>query len=90
MSNQIINKIRDKHELIFKVLLFAVSIFLVVLLLPKEGKFKYEFQKNKPWVHEDLLAPFGFAINKSKEEIATEKIKISQNQLFLGSSKYID
>ncbi|PJA08325.1 MAG: phosphohydrolase [Flavobacteriales bacterium CG_4_10_14_0_2_um_filter_32_8] len=92
MSNQIINKIRDKHELIFKVLLFAVSIFLVVLLLPKEGKFKYEFQKNKPWVHEDLLAPFGFAINKSKEEIATEKIKISQNQLlyFNVNAKVID
>jgi len=92
MSNQIINKIRDKHELIFKVLLFAVSIFLVVLLLPKEGKFKYEFQKNKPWVHEDLLAPFGFAINKSKEEIATEKIQIQQNQLlyFNVNAKVID
>lgn len=86
MINQFLNQIRDKHELIFKVLLFSVSIILVVLLLPKEGKFKYEFQKNKPWVHEDLLAPFDFAINKSKEEIATEKIQIQQNQILYFNS----
>jgi len=65
MANKLIASIRNSHELIFKVLLFLTAITLVVFLLPKEAKFKYEFQKNKPWVHEDLLAPFDFAINKT-------------------------
>ena len=86
MFNQFLNHIRDKHELIFKVLLFLVAIFLVVFLLPKEGKFKYEFQKNKPWVHQDLFAPFDFAINKSNQEIAAEKIQIQQNQILYFNS----
>lgn len=82
MANKFIDSIKSKHELIFKVLLFLVAINLVVFLLPKEAKFKYEFQKNKPWVHEDLLAPFDFAINKTKDELANEKLLIEQNHLF--------
>ena len=82
MANNFIDNIRNKHELIFKVLLFLVAIFLVILLLPKEAKFKYEFQKNKPWVHQDLLAPFDFAINKTDQELAEEQLKIKNNHLF--------
>ena len=82
MVNKIIDSIRNKHELIFKVLLFLIAITLVVFLLPKEAKFKYEFQKNKPWVHEDLLAPFDFAINKTEDELAEEKLSIEESHLF--------
>lgn len=82
MANKFIDIIKSKHELIFKVLLFVVAITLVVFLLPKEAKFKYEFQKNKPWVHEDLLAPFDFAINKTEDELTNEKLLIEQNHLF--------
>ncbi len=82
MANKLISGIRNKHELIFKVLLFIIAITIVVFILPKEAKFKYEFQKNKPWVHEDLLAPFDFAINKTEEELTAEKLSISQNHLY--------
>lgn len=57
------------------------AALVIVLLFPKEGKFKYEFQKDKPWVHQDLLAPFDFAVNKSEAELKTEKIAVNQNQL---------
>jgi putative nucleotidyltransferase with HDIG domain len=85
---KIVDYFRVKHELIFKILLFIAAIAVVVLLLPKEGKFKYEFQKNKPWVHEDLLAPFDFAINKTEEEIASEKSLIEQNQILYFNVNY--
>jgi len=81
MINKFIGSIRDKHDLIFKVVLFIVAIGLVVFLLPKEAKFKYEFQKNKPWVHQDLLAPFDFAISKTEDELAEEKLMVKENQL---------
>jgi len=79
MKPNFINKIRNQHELIFKVLLLLIVISLIVFLFPKEGKFKYEFQQNKPWVHEDLLAPFDFAINKTQEELIAEKSLVQQN-----------
>tara|TARA_B100000809_G_scaffold3480_1_gene3742 strand:- start:151 stop:2211 length:2061 start_codon:yes stop_codon:yes gene_type:complete len=82
MANNFIDNIRNKHELIFKVILFFVAITLVVLLFPKEAKFKYEFQKSKPWVHQDLLAPFDFAISKTEDELIVERQQISEQLLF--------
>lgn len=79
--NHLINKIRHQQELILKLFLFIVSAVLIIFLLPKEGKFKYEFQKNKPWVHEDLFAPFDFAIYKTSQEIENEKEELLQSHL---------
>lgn len=45
---------------------------IIVSFLPREGKFKYEFQKGKPWKHNDLIAPFDFAILKSDEQYNAE------------------
>lgn len=70
---------RDRHADLYKVLLLLVSISFIVYLFPKEGKFKYEFQKGKPWLHEDLIAPFDFAINKLPEEIAADQNEIIKN-----------
>ena len=43
MIKTITDKVRNKHQEIFKVLLFLSAVVLVVFLWPKEGKFKYEF-----------------------------------------------
>ena len=69
----LINKLYRNHSLIYKVLLFVCTTFLIVYLFPKSGKFKYNFERGKPWQSENLYAPFNFAIQKSEEEIATEK-----------------
>ena len=52
--------------------LFGVGIAIIALLFPKEGKFRYEFQKGKPWMHEVLVAPFNFPIYKSEENLKIE------------------
>ena len=72
-------KIRNKYASIYKLFLFLISIFLLVLLFPREGTFKYEFRKGKYWMHEDLIAPFDFAITKSEEEITSEKTDLLSN-----------
>jgi len=74
-----INKLYKKHALIYKVLLFITTTFLIVYLFPKSGKFKYSFQKGKLWQSENLYAPFGFAIKKTNEELAFEKKAITDN-----------
>lgn len=75
--NDIINKWYRNHALLYKVLLFLSTTFLIVYLFPKSGKFRYDFDKGKPWQSESLLAPFDFAIKKSSKEIDQEKIEAS-------------
>lgn len=70
---KLLSRLEERHSDIYKAFLFILSIVLIVLQFPHEGKFQYEFQKSKPWMHEDLIAPFDFAILKSDENIATEK-----------------
>ncbi|PCJ80435.1 MAG: hypothetical protein COA57_14985 [Flavobacteriales bacterium] len=76
---QFLETIRNQHDLIFKGFLTVLCIGLLVYIMPKEGRFKYEFQKGKPWLHEDLIAPFDFAILKSKEQLDTEKQQIRES-----------
>jgi len=55
-----------------------MAIGLVTWLSPKDSIFKYEFQVGSPWKHNDLFAPFDFAILKTKEQITQEKEKVLQ------------
>jgi putative nucleotidyltransferase with HDIG domain len=56
-----------------KIGLFVATVVLLVVVLPKEGRFRYEFAKGKPWLHDDLYAPFDFAIIKFDEELKAEQ-----------------
>ncbi len=57
------------------------TIFLIVFFFPKGGKFKYEFQKGKPWQYENLYAPFDFSIKKDASEIEAEKQVVKNNHV---------
>ena len=71
--SKFLSYLRNHNSEISKVFLFLISIVVLVILFPKEGKFKYEYAKGKPWLHSDLIAPFDFAIQKSKTEIQNEE-----------------
>ncbi len=71
-----INYIRHHLDDIFRIFLFLLTIVFLIAVFPKEGKFKYEFQKGKPWLHDDLYAPFDFAINKTQAELDQEKSQV--------------
>jgi putative nucleotidyltransferase with HDIG domain len=77
----LVNKFYKNHALVYKVLLFIVTTFLIVYLFPKSGKFKYDFEKGKPWQSETLYAPFDFAIKKTTEELAKEKVEIEETAI---------
>jgi hypothetical protein len=65
----------------YKYFIYAVSIVLIVFLFPKGGKFKYDFQKGKPWQYENYYAPFDFSIKKSAQDIEEEKQAIKDSQI---------
>jgi len=54
-------------------LIFAGGVAVILLLFPREGKFRYEFQKGKPWLHNVLVAPFNFPIYKPDAVVQAEK-----------------
>ncbi len=69
------NKIRHEYYTIARILAFAAAIVLVFWQMPRSEKFKYEFEKNKPWQHETLYAPFDFPIYKDAETLAKENLE---------------
>jgi hypothetical protein len=62
-----------------KVLAFVLTILVVVMLMPRNVKFKYEYQKMRPWPHETLYAPFNFPVYKSEETVRKEKEEALKN-----------
>lgn len=80
--NDLANKVRDGHDLIFKGFLLLCSLAVIVYLLPKEAKFQYEFQQAKPWLHSDLLAPFDFAVLKTEKELSIERTSIESSVMY--------
>ncbi|WP_281980360.1 HD family phosphohydrolase [Tenacibaculum mesophilum] len=81
--NDLINKLYKNNTVIYKALLFLITVIAIVYLFPKGGQFKYDFRQGKPWQYDNLYAPFDFAIQKTTEEIEEEK-----NELKNSSKKY--
>jgi cyclic-di-AMP phosphodiesterase PgpH len=68
--------IKRRYNSISVLTLFVLTGLLVLYLLPREGKFRYEFQRGRPWLHETLIAPFNFPIYKTEAELNAERDSI--------------
>ena len=64
---------------IYRIILYLLSVFIIIYIIPKKGKFQYDFKEGKPWEYETLISPFDFLIQKSESEINFEKFLISKN-----------
>jgi Ni/Fe-hydrogenase subunit HybB-like protein len=53
----LLTKISNRHESVFKYAMILSAVLLIVIALPKETSFVYDFQKGKPWVYDNLMAP---------------------------------
>ncbi|WP_430816535.1 HD family phosphohydrolase [Carboxylicivirga sp. RSCT41] len=67
------------YKPIARILLFLASIAIITYLLPKTGKFAYEYQNGTPWKHQALIAPFDFPIYKTQTELNNEINAASKN-----------
>lgn len=63
----------SKWHTIYLALIFITTAVVLYFALPQEGRFRYEFRKGRPWMHETLIAPFNFAIMKSDKTISNER-----------------
>ncbi len=76
-----LDTVYKKQSLIYKYFLYFLTVGCIVFFFPRGGKFKYEFQKGKPWQYENLYAPFDFTIKKTAEEIEVEKQEIEKKHI---------
>ena len=66
---------------IYLAALFLVTTVALYFALPQEARFRYEYQKGRPWMHTTLFAPYNFAILKSESEIIHEKDSLLKEQI---------
>ena len=71
--SKLTDRLKKYTLVIYWVFVFIVTAAMLFLILPGEPKFKYEYQKGFPWRHDNLVAPFDFAILKSAQELNDEK-----------------
>ena len=60
-------------DLSYKSLLFIGTVALIVYFLPRDGKFNYQFDINKPWKYGQLIATFDFPIYKDEAIVKREQ-----------------
>lgn len=78
---QFLDRLYKNQSLVYKYFLYFFAVFVIVFFFPREGKFKYEFQKGKPWQYDNFYAPFDFSINRSEADINSEKERIKASQI---------
>jgi putative nucleotidyltransferase with HDIG domain len=66
----------NKNSLLFKYGMMLLSVVLITIFLPKHPRFRFEFEKGKVWMHEDLISPYNFAILKTSDEITQDRADI--------------
>ena len=63
-------------DLLYKALIFVGTVGIIVYFLPRDGKFNYQFDIDKPWKYGQLMATFDFPIYKSDSVVKHEQDSI--------------
>jgi membrane-associated HD superfamily phosphohydrolase len=71
--------IKTNKKYLYHLILFVASIIIVVAVSPREGKFRYEFQKGKPWLSSSVIAPWDFPVLKPDYIVTHERDSILKN-----------
>lgn len=61
--------------------MMAVCVIFVTLFLPKQARFRFEYEKGKTWMQKDLYSPYSFSIQKTTEEIEKDRDDILKSVL---------
>ncbi len=72
-------EIKPNRKYLYHLAFFIASAIIVVIISPREGKFRYEFQKGKPWLNASLIAPWDFPVLKSAAVISKERDSLLRN-----------
>ena len=71
----------SKYASVLKYVMMVTTVTVITLVLPKQPKFKYEFEKGNVWMHEDLVSPYNYPLKKTLEEVTKDKESIKKTIL---------
>jgi putative nucleotidyltransferase with HDIG domain len=63
------------NQLFIKYLMILTAILFICFILPKQARFKFEYEKGKVWTQSDLISPFEFAIQKTPEQLEKDQLE---------------
>lgn len=61
--------------------MMLVCVIFVTLFLPKQARFRFEYEKGKTWMQKDLYSPYSFSIQKTTTEIEKDRDDILKTVL---------
>ncbi len=62
--------------MLYRALIFIGTVGVIVYFLPRDGKFNYQFDIDKPWKYGQLMATFDFPIYKDDQVVKKEQDSI--------------
>ncbi|MFY0673563.1 MAG: HDIG domain-containing protein [Bacteroidia bacterium] len=70
------NKFNLGSQKVLRYIYIISTLLIIIALIPTNQKFKYDYELGKPWLYEDLLAPFAFPILKGQAFLEEERQNI--------------
>ncbi len=80
--------IQRENRKLFHFAMLLITALVVVQFISREVQF-YEYEKGRPWMTDDVIAPFTFSIIKSKSELEVERNEIIENREFFFTKNEI-
>ena len=59
------------RDLLYRALIFIGTVGIIVYFLPRDGKFNYQFDIDKPWKYGQLMATFDFPIYNASKTVSS-------------------
>ncbi|MBP6369279.1 MAG: hypothetical protein KA298_00190, partial [Paludibacteraceae bacterium] len=72
-ANEGLSKKAKIFNEIIKDLQYILAIGIIVVLLPSDLQYKYQYTEGKPWQYDLLTATFDFPIYKTEVEISNQR-----------------
>lgn len=89
--NSLFTRIRDKHALWYKGIVFTLSVIICAYVLPKEKHQDVSYVKTGDvWLNEDLISPFDFLIKKTDSELAKDNKESQEHIAYYQKTNEVD
>ena len=81
--NILFTKIRDKHALWYKGIVFAFCVIVCTYLLPKNNSSQTsQINTGDVWLNNELISSIDFLVKKTNAELTTEKKELSKQIVY--------
>lgn len=64
------------RDLLYRAVIFIATVVVIVYFMPRDAKFNYQFDIDKPWKYGQLMATFDFPIYKEEQIVKQEQDSI--------------